>query len=65
MATIHDMAFDYSMQRGKGKKSYEHFIAGAKAVIREIQKAYEIRGIDTMVDQINAFSKTLNNPKEL
>ena len=49
------MAFDYSMQRGKGKKSYENFIAGAKAVIREIQKAYEIRGIDTMVDQINAF----------
>lgn len=37
---IKDMAFDYSMQRGHGRKSYEHYMAGAKAVIREIQKAY-------------------------
>lgn len=57
--TIKDMAFDYSMQRGHSGKSYEHYMAGAKAVIREIQKAYNIRGIDTMVDQINSFIEEL------
>ena len=59
MATIKDMAFDYSMQRGHGKKSYEHYMAGARAVIRKIQEAYNIRGIDTMVDQINSFIEEL------
>ena len=59
MATIKDMAFDYSLQRGHGKKSYEHYMAGAKAVIRKIQEAYNIRGIETMVDQINSFIEEL------
>ena len=59
MATIKDMAFDYSMQRGHGKKSYEHYMAGARAVIRKIQEAYNIRGIETMVDQINSFIEEL------
>lgn len=59
MATIKDMAFDYSLQRGHGKKSYEHYIAGARAVIRKIQEAYNIRGIETMVDQINSFIEDL------
>ena len=59
MATIKDMAFDYSLQRGHGKKSYEHYMAGARAVIRKIQEAYNIRGIDTMVDQINSFIEEL------
>lgn len=59
MASIKDMAFDYSLQRGHGKKSYEHYIAGARAVIRKIQEAYNIRGIDTMVDQINSFIEEL------
>lgn len=59
MATIKDMAFDYSMQRGHGKKSYEHYMAGARAVIRKIQEAYNIRGIETMVDQINSFIEDL------
>ena len=36
MATISDMAFDYAMQRGHGKKAHENFVAGAKAVIKEI-----------------------------
>ena len=59
MATIKDMAFDYSMQRGHGKKSYEHYMAGARAVIRKIQEAYNIRGIDTMIEQINSFIEEL------
>lgn len=59
MASIKDMAFDYSLQRGHGKKSYEPYMAGARAVIRKIQEAYNIRGIDTMVDQINSFIEEL------
>lgn len=59
--TIKDMTFDYSMQRGHGRKSYEHYMAGAKAVIREIQKAYNIRGIETMVDRINSFIEELKD----
>ena len=59
MASIKDMAFDYSLQRGHGKKSYEHYMAGARAVIRKMQEAYNIRGIDTMVDQINSFIEEL------
>lgn len=59
MASIKDMAFDYSLQRGHGKKSYEHYMAGARAVIRKIQEAYNIRGIDTMVEQINSFIEEL------
>jgi hypothetical protein len=59
MASIKDMAFDYSLQRGHGKKSYEHYMAGARAVIRKIQEAYNIRGIETMVDQINSFIEEL------
>lgn len=59
MGTIKDMAFDYSLQRGHGKKSYEHYMAGARAVIRKIQEAYNIRGIDTMVEQINSFIEEL------
>lgn len=58
---IKDMAFDYSMQRGHGRKSYEHYMAGVKAVIREIQKAYNIRGIETMVDRINSFIEELKD----
>ena len=59
MATIRDAAYDYSMQRGVGKKAYENFHAGAKFVIREIQEAYNIRGIDTVVDRINSFIEEL------
>ena len=59
MASIKDMAFDYSLQRGHGKKSYEHYMAGARAVIRKMQEACNIRGIDTMVDQINSFIEEL------
>lgn len=59
MASIKDMAFDYSLQRGHGRKSYEHYMAGARAVIRKIQEAYNIRGIETMVDQINSFIEEL------
>lgn len=59
MATIRDMAFDYSMKRGSGKKAYENFYAGAKAVIQEIQQAYNIAGIDTAVDRINSFIEEL------
>ena len=59
MASIKDMAFDYSLQRGHGKKSYEHYMNGARAVIRKIQEAYNIRGIDTMVDQINSLIEEL------
>lgn len=59
MASIKDMAFDYSLQRGHGKKSYEHYMAGARAVIRKIQEAYNISGIETMVDQINSFIEEL------
>ena len=61
MATIDDMAFDYAMQRGHGRKSHEHFVAGAKAVINKIVEAYNIRGIDTMVDQINSFITDINS----
>ena len=53
------MAFDYSMQRGHGKKAYENFYAGAKAVIREIQKEYNIGGIDMVVDRINSYIEEL------
>ncbi len=59
MASIKDMAFDYSLQRCHGKKSYEHYMAGARAVIRKIQEAYNISGIETMVDQINSFIEEL------
>lgn len=59
MATIKDMAFDYSLQRGHGKKSYEHYMAVARAVIRKIQEAYNIRGIETMIDQINSLIEEL------
>ena len=61
MATIDDMAFDYAMQRGHGRKSHEHFVAGAKAVINKIVEAYNIRGIKTMVDQINSFITDINS----
>lgn len=61
MATIKDMAFDYSMQRGNGKKAYENFMAGSKAVIREIQYAYNIRGVDTMIDRINSYIEELKD----
>lgn len=59
MATLSDMAFDYAMQRGHGKKAHENFVAGAKAVLREIKEAYDIRGIDTMVDRLNSFYEEL------
>jgi hypothetical protein len=59
MATISDMAFDYAMQRGHGKKSHEHFVAGAKAVIREVQEAFEIGGIDAVVQRLNNFIEEL------
>jgi hypothetical protein len=55
MATLSDMAFDYSLKRGTGKKAQENFFAGAKAVIREIQEAHEIGGIDAVVQRINSF----------
>lgn len=61
MATIDDMDFDYAMQRGHGRKSHEHFVAGAKAVINKIVEAYNIRGIETMVDQINSFITDINS----
>ena len=61
MATISDMAFDYAMKRGHGKKAHENFVAGAKAVIHEIQEAHEICGIDTMVERINSFIEELNH----
>lgn len=59
MATIKDMTFDCSLQRGHGKKSYEHYMAGARADIRKIQEAYGISGIGTMVDQINSLIEDL------
>ena len=55
MATIKDMAFDYAMQKGNGKKAYEHFAAGAKAVIKQIQESWEIGGFESMVDCINCL----------
>lgn len=63
MATIKDMAFDYSMQRGTGKKAYENYMAGAKAVIREIQQAYNIAGIDMVIDRINSFIEEINEDR--
>jgi len=59
METLSDMAFDYAMQRGHGKKAHENFVAGAKAVLREIKEAYDISGIDTMVDRLNSFYEEL------
>ena len=59
MATISDMAFDYAMQRGHGRKSDEHFVAGAKAVIREVQKAFNIGGIDAVIEQLNSYIEEL------
>ena len=59
MATLSDMAFDYAMQRGHGKKAHENFVAGAKAVLREIQEAYDIGGINTVVDRLNSFYEEL------
>lgn len=47
------------MQRGHGKKAHENFVAGAKAVLREIKEAYDISGIDTMVDRLNSFYEEL------
>ena len=60
MATLSDMAFDYAMQRGHGKKAHENFVAGAKAVLREIKEAYDVGGIDTMVDRINSLYEELS-----
>ena len=59
MATISDMAFDYAMQRGHGKKAHENFVAGAKAVIKEIQEAFNFGGIDATVQRINSFIEEL------
>lgn len=59
MSTIKDMAFDYSMQRGHGRKSYEHFYAGARAVMRQILAAYDLGGIAPMVDCINSLAAEL------
>jgi len=61
MATLSDMAFDYAMQRGHGKKAHENFVAGAKAVMREIKEAYDIGGINTMVDRLNSFYEELKD----
>ena len=55
MATISDMAFDYAMKRGTGKKAHENFVAGAKAVLTELQDAYNIGGMNATVDRINSF----------
>ena len=55
------MAFDYSLRRGTGKKAQENFFAGAKAVIREIQEAQEIGGIDAVVQRINSFIDELRH----
>lgn len=54
MATLSDMAFDYAMQRGHGRKSYEHFYAGAKAVIKEIIAAKMISET-AMIEQIKSY----------
>ena len=61
MATLSDMAFDYTMQRRHGKKAHENFVAGAKAVLREIKEAYDIGGINTMVDRLNSFYEELKD----
>ena len=55
------MAFDYAMQRGHDKKAHENFVAGAKAIIREIQEAHEIGGIDAVVQRINSFIEELKH----
>jgi hypothetical protein len=34
-------------------------VDGARAIIRKIQEAFNIRGIETMVDQINSFIEDL------
>lgn len=61
MSTISDMAFDYSMQRGKGKKAYENFVAGAKSILSEIEQANAIGGIDAVVDRLNSFFEELKH----
>lgn len=61
MATIRDMAFDFSMKRGNGKKAYENFTAGARAVLEEIAAAAKIGGIEAMVDKINFYIEELNH----
>ena len=38
---------------------YAGFVDGARAIIRKIQEAFNIRGIETMVDQINSFIEEL------
>lgn len=53
------MAFDYAMQRGHGRKSDKHFVAGAKAVIREVQKAFNIGGIEAVIEQLNSYIEEL------
>ncbi len=53
--TITDKAFDYSLKRGVGKKAYENYIAGAKGVLSEIKEAYEIGGIEAIIDRLNSM----------
>lgn len=54
--TIHDLAVAYGKEH-QGTVDIEIFEAGAKAVINKIVEAYNIRGIETMVDQINTLSQ--------
>ena len=61
MATLKDMAFEHSLKRGVGKKAYENFMAGARAVMHELHVAYTIGGINTMFDCFNSFTDELNH----
>lgn len=55
------MAYDYAMQRGHGNKAkaHENFVAGARAVINEVQKAFNVGGIEAVVDQLNSYIEEL------
>lgn len=63
MKTIKEMSEEY-LEEEKDEivcvyDRYAGFVDGASAVIRKIQEAFNIRGIETMVDQINSFIEEL------
>lgn len=58
---IKDKAFDYSQKRGVGKKAYENYMQGVKDVMIEINKAFQIGGIGSMVECYNTILEELKH----
>ena len=58
---IREKAFDYSQKRGVGEEAYENYMQGVKDVIIELNNAFKIGGIGTMVECYNSILDELKH----